>query len=145
MPRKGEMTINGKDAYDMFGAFLMGGALQTLLTPSALKPFVENQSRLQHGKRYILKDGNGNSLIRKTDREITLPICILASDTGSLALRLAALEEELNKGEITLRVKDIPDTVFHLVHRGNPSPSGMVEGMAIFSFKFNEPNPNDRT
>lgn len=145
MSQRGEMTINGKDAWDTFGVFILEGSVQTLMTPPANKAFIENESRMQHGKRVIVKDRNDNSLIRVSDRDITLPMCVKAENQTKLIEKLNAFVDELNAGEVKMEVSHFPGTVFHLIHKGAPTPSGHIRGMALFSFKFNEPNPKNRT
>ena len=49
---KGELFINGKDAYLEWGIGLENGALLTLMTPPPNKDLIENKSRLEHGKEW---------------------------------------------------------------------------------------------
>lgn len=48
---KDELRINGKDAYTTWGISMDNNALSELMTPSSNKTFIENESRLEHGKR----------------------------------------------------------------------------------------------
>ena len=50
---KGELYINGQDAWLTWGAFLDDASISALMTPAATKEFVKNNSRLEHGTRYI--------------------------------------------------------------------------------------------
>ena len=49
---KDELRINGKDAYTTWGISMDNNALSELMTPSSNKTFIENESRLEHGKRW---------------------------------------------------------------------------------------------
>ena len=48
---KDELYINGKDAYITWGISMDSTSLSFLMTPSANKAYLENESRLDHGKR----------------------------------------------------------------------------------------------
>lgn len=49
----GEFYINGKDCYTTWGISMDTSSLSALMTPSPLKEFIENKSRLEHGKRVL--------------------------------------------------------------------------------------------
>ena len=53
---KDELRINGKDAYTTWGISMDNNALSELMTPSSNKTFIENESRLEHGKRVVRQD-----------------------------------------------------------------------------------------
>ena len=55
---KDELRINGKDAYTTWGISMDNNALSELMTPSSNKTFIENESRLEHGKRAVRVGGN---------------------------------------------------------------------------------------
>ena len=61
----GEFYINGKDCHTTWGISMDTSSLSALMTPSPLKEFIENKSRLEHSKRVltsILKSMNEISL-----------------------------------------------------------------------------------
>lgn len=41
--------INGRNIWSTWGAELMDGALEAILTPPPVKDYIENDSRLEHG------------------------------------------------------------------------------------------------
>lgn len=144
MSQKGKLTINGKDAYDTWGAFLGEGCVASLLTPAPAKALITNTSRLQHGKRVIRTDASGNSLRRTDSRDVTLTVCISAPSTQVLATRLESFLVELEKGEVILRTSYLPNAVYHLDYVSCTQFS-QLRGLAKFAIKFNEPNPKNRT
>ena len=69
---KGELFINGKDAYTTWGISMDDTSLSALMTPAPNKEFTENVSRLNHGKS-VLTDG-----VRKDERNLTLQLNLTA-------------------------------------------------------------------
>ena len=61
-----ELLINNKDAYAIWGVKMGKGFLDVLGASSPMKEFIENKSRLEHGKRVIVNDP------KIDEREITL-------------------------------------------------------------------------
>lgn len=53
-----ELLINNKDAYTIWGVRMGKGFLDVLGASSPMKEFIENKSRLEHGKRVIINQGN---------------------------------------------------------------------------------------
>ena len=45
--------INGRNIWSTWGAELMDGALEAILTPPPVKDYIENDSRLEHGLSLI--------------------------------------------------------------------------------------------
>ena len=70
---KDELRINGKDAYTTWGISMDNNALSELMTPSSNKTFIENESRLEHGKRVVIANP------RVDVRNLTLQINLTAS------------------------------------------------------------------
>ena len=50
---KGQLYINGKDAYITWGIFLDETALSALMTPAPNKEFISNKYRSKDGKSVI--------------------------------------------------------------------------------------------
>ena len=50
---KGELLINGKDAWTTWGVCMGEGFLDSIDAPAPMKDYIENESRLEHGKRVI--------------------------------------------------------------------------------------------
>lgn len=51
---KDELYLNGKDAYTTWGISMNDTSLSELMTPTSNKEFIENESRIEHGKRVLV-------------------------------------------------------------------------------------------
>lgn len=71
---KGELFINNKDSYDSWGISMDTSSLSALMTPAPNKEFIENKSRLEHGKRIITANP------KMDERNLTLTIHLTAKD-----------------------------------------------------------------
>lgn len=140
---KGRLIINGKDAYETWGAYLLDGGVSALQTPPPMKPLITNTSRLQNGKRVTRKDRNGNSLLRMADRDLTLGIAIRGRDREEVDRRHASFVRELQGGEIRLEVREASGLVFRLDYL-NCTEFGHHGRLAKYALRVNEPNPGDR-
>ncbi|MFK2700232.1 hypothetical protein ACIXR5_12490 [Bacteroides fragilis] len=68
----GELYINNKDAYTTWGISMDTSSLSSLMTPPPMKDFIENKSRLEHGKRVITSNP------KIDERDITLTFNLTA-------------------------------------------------------------------
>lgn len=66
----GQLYINGSDAYMMYGVIMGDGFIENISMAAPLKEFVENDSRLEHGKRMIISNP------RLASRNVTLTFTI---------------------------------------------------------------------
>lgn len=64
----GDLIINGKDAFITWGVRMGDGFLDTIDGFNEMKDYIENESRLEHGKRVITDNAKVDS------REITLQL-----------------------------------------------------------------------
>mgnify|MGYP001115761044 CR=1 FL=1 len=71
---KGELFINNKDSYDNWGISMDTSSLSALMTPPPNKEFIENKSRLEHGKRVIA------ATPKVDERSLTLTINLTAKN-----------------------------------------------------------------
>lgn len=74
---KGELYINGKDAYETWGMSLSDTSLSALLTPPPNKDYIESKSRLKHGKSVILDN------VKVDERDVTLQVHFTAKNESS--------------------------------------------------------------
>lgn len=65
-----DLLINTQDAYTTWGVRMGEGFLDVLGASSPMKEFIENKSRLEHGKRVIINNP------KVDEREITLSFTI---------------------------------------------------------------------
>ena len=106
---KGQLYINGKDAYLTWGIFLDETALSALMTPAPNKEFISNKYRSKDGKSVIKHNP------RLDEREITLAFNMTAKDSDTFMTNYARFcEEVLAKGELVIRTR-LKDREFMLL------------------------------
>lgn len=115
--------------------------LDVLGASSPMKEFIENKSRLEHGKRVIINDP------KIDEREITLSFTIEGNSQSDYQAKKKAFFEELYKGVVDIQVPANSNEIYHLIYLGK----GVVYAQSLdqtfgkISAKFNEPNPANRT
>lgn len=134
----GQFFINGQDAYTTWGVTLSETGLSALMTPAPNKAIIENRSRLQHGKRVITDNP------KKDDRDLTLVINLTARSKEQFLARYASFCQELAKGRLDIKVAAMPGTVYRMDYQDCQQFSEFMFGIAKFSLRLNEPNPEDR-
>lgn len=138
---KGELIINGKDAWTQWGVNMGEGFIDTLDAPLPMKEYIENESRLEDGKRVL------TSNVKKDSREITLSFTITGTSESDYRSKKKAFETELYNGALTISVPKISGDVYHLIYTSKNVSYGLSLDRCFgnFSAKFEEPNPSDRT
>lgn len=141
-----ELYINGVDAYLNYGVRMGEGFLDALTQPSSPKDYIENESRLRHGKQVLTKNTQGNSIIRLASRDITLTFVVMGETHEELEQNRKKFYNELYKGEITIQVPEDSNDVYRLVYKGKPSSYGqdLARTTCKVAVKFEETNPNNR-
>lgn len=136
---KGQLYINGKDAYLTWGIFLDETALSALMTPAPNKEFISNKYRSKDGKSVIKHNP------KLDEREITLPFNMTAKDSDTFLTNYARFcEEVLAKGELVIRTRFQPNVLYRCIYLSCTQFSQCIREMAKFSLKLNEPDPSDR-
>ena len=136
---KGDVTINGKDAYTEWGINLEDGALSALMTPPPMKDYIESSSRLKHGTRILPENARCDA------REITLPFHIIAPDRAAFFENYKKFcNDVLLKGVMEITTKYDKNVCYRLVYLSCTQFTQYVREMAIFSLKVKEPNPTNR-
>lgn len=135
----GELFINGKDAYTTWGISMDNTSLSSLMTPAPNKEFIENKSRLEHGKRVITSNP------RKDERDLTLQINLTASNEDSFFARYDSFCEELETGCLDIRTKYQPTVMYRTIYLSCQQFSQFMRGVGKFILKLNEPNPKNRS
>lgn len=136
-----DLLINGKDAYATWGVRMGDNFLDTIGASSPMKDFIENKSRLEHGKRVIVNNP------KLDEREITLSFTIEGTSRSDYQEKKKAFFEELYKGEVVIQVPDNSSDVYHLIYLGKSITyaQSLDRTFGKISSKFNEPNPALRT
>lgn len=136
---KGQLLINGKDAYLTWGIFMEGTALSTLMTPAPCKEFISNSYRSKDGKKVIKHNP------RLDEREITVAFNMSAKNEDTFLANYAKFcEDVLATGEIILHTSFQPDVWYRCVYLSCTQFSQFNRELASFSLKLNEPDPSDR-
>lgn len=136
----GQASINGTNI-GSYGALLVKGAYEALLTPAPIKAVVQNDSRLQHGRRVIVEQ-DGSS-IKFDSREVTIPILFEGNTRGAYLSGLNSFTTAVTSGLIEFACPSLGITFKLLYQRCQKSKDyGLTYG--VYNFTFLEPNPNDR-
>ena len=136
-----ELLINGENAYTTWGVRMGDGFLDVLGASSPMKEFIENKSRLEHGKRVIINDP------KIDEREITLSFTIEGNSQSDYQAKKKAFFEELYKGVVDIQVPANSNEIYHLIYLGKSVAyaQSLDQTFGKISAKFNEPNPANRT
>lgn len=134
----GTFYINGKDAYTEFGITLDTSSLSALMTPPPVKEFIENKSRLESGKRVVPFSPQVD------ERSITFTFNLSASSEEQFFERYDKFCEELKTGVLRLETKYQPGVVYKTIYQSCGQFTQFLRGIAKFSLKLVEPNPQDR-
>lgn len=142
-----KLLINNLDALSTWGVRMGYGFLEALNTPLEPKGYISNEMRNEHGKTFVVQDNQGNSLIRFKSRDLTLTFTIEGKNTEELERRKLAFYNVLYQGELTLKVPQNNENVYHLLYNGKPSAyaHNIQRTFCKVSLKFIEPNPMNRT
>ena len=106
---KGELFINGEDAYLQWGISMDDTSLSELMTPPANKAFIENESRLQHGKRVVVANP------KLDQRNLTLQINLTAPTEEQFFVRYSNFCKVLATGVLHLKTKYQPGVVYKTI------------------------------
>lgn len=136
----GQLYINGKDAWTTWGVRMGEGFLDALDAPLPMKDYIENESRLEHGKRMITTGAKVDS------REVTLGFTIAGTSESDYRSKKKAFLSELQQGAFTVEVPALGPEVYRLVYTGKSVSYGLSLGRTFghFSMKATEPDPTDR-
>lgn len=135
-----DLIINRKDALETWGVRMGDGFLDAIDGFNEMKDYIENESRLEHGKRMITDNA------KVASREITLQFTIEGSSEGDYRSKKKAFQTELEKGAVNIKVPALGDEVYKLVYLGKSISYGLSLDRCFckISSKFCEPNPMDR-
>ena len=134
--------VNGYwvDAYEN-GISMGDDFIDTLENPSAMKEFVEDNCRLEHGKTVILDD------LYLDSRSLTLQFVIEGSSQSDFISKRDAFYSLLYAGSVNIYVPALGDKVYKLIYSGKSATYGHTLDLCSckVSASFTEPNPHDRT
>lgn len=134
----GELYINSKDAYSTWGISLTSNSISALMTPAPNKSFIENKSRLEHGKRVITTNP------KVDERNVTLELQLTAKSETEFFNKYESFCEELATGVLNIRTKYQPTITYKMLYLSCNQFSQFMRGIGKFTLKLCEPNPTDR-
>ncbi len=134
----GELYINGQDAYTTWGISLDRTGLSALMTPAGQKEVVENESRLENGRRAIVKSP------RVAARDVSLVFNMSARVQELFMARYASFCEQLQTGQLVIRTKYQPTTYYKFIYRSCTQFTQTQRELAKVVRRLTEPNPGDR-
>ena len=134
----GDLYINSQDAWATWKVAMGNGFIENLLVPAGLKEFIENESRLENGKRVITTNPKVSS------RDVTLTFNIHGDTTTEYLSNYAAFVAILQAGTVKIRVPAINMT-FNLIYKKSSSFNiGRARMDSSLAVKFEEPDPTNR-
>ena len=107
-----ELLINGENAYTTWGVRMGEGFLDVIGASAPMKDFIENKSRLEHGKRVIINNP------KVDEREITLSFTIEGNSQSDYQAKKKAFFDELYKGVVDIQVPANSNEIYHLIYLG---------------------------
>lgn len=135
----GDLYINNQDAWGQWKVAMGDGFIENILLPAGNKDFIENESRLEHGKRVITTNP------KVASRDVTLTFNIHGDTTAGYLTNYAAFVAVLQAGAVKIRVPTINMT-FNLIYKKSTSFAlGRSRKNSKLVVKFEEPNPMDRS
>jgi len=138
---KGDLIINGKDAWETWGVNMGEGFLDVIDGFSPMKDYIENDSRLEHGKRVLVAEP------RVASRDMTLQFTIKGASEDDFRAKRRAFEDELRKGGVNINVPALGTDTYKLIYLGKSVSYAMnrARTFCTISAKFEEPNPMERS
>lgn len=137
----GDLFINGKDAFSTWGVRMGDAFLDSIDGFNQMKDYIENESRLEHGKRVITDNAKVDS------REITLQFTIEGRSESDYRMKKKAFQTELEKGTVNIKIPALGSEIYKLIYLGKSLSYGLSYDRCFgkVSSKFCEPNPMDRS
>lgn len=136
---KGDLFINGKDAFETWGVNMNEGFLNNLLTPPPAKGYIENKSRLENGKRVLLDNKKDD------ERDLTLVFTIKGSNQSDYISKFKAFTTEMSTGLVAINVPVIGGEVFRVYYKNSVSFAiSLDRTFSKIAMKVCEPDPSNR-
>lgn len=137
---RGELYINGQDAWTTWGIMLDDSSLSALMTPPAIKDFPKNSSRLESGTRYITLNP------KLKERDVTLSLQFVAdSKAAFLANYNAFCNNVLALGKLTISTMYQSGVKYFFIYNSCTQYRQFMFKIAKFSLRLTEYNPSNRT
>lgn len=138
MNMTGDLFINNQDAWNVFGVNMGDGFIENILIPAGNKSYIENESRLEHGKRVLYN----NAKIQ--DRDVTLTFNIHGNSQADYLNKYDLFVEELHKGKVIIEIPALNKKFTLSYQKSTSFALSSSRTSSKLSVKFNEPNPTLR-
>lgn len=136
---KGDLIINNKDAFTEWGISMADGFIEKILIPPPMKSVIENESRLEHGKRIIPSE------LKISFRDVTLTFHIQGGADTVYMSRYKSFLNELQSGMMNIRIPKLGNEVYKLLYvKATSFNQNYNRTSSKLVVKFEEPNPMDR-
>lgn len=135
------LKINGLDAAQVYGVSMGKGFVDALTSPLPVKEYIENTSRLSHGKRVVPVSP------MLDERELTLQFVIRGVTKADYLSKKREFLEVLYAGFVAVEVDELGSEVYNLLYMGKNISYAQNTQMTMcrISAKFCEPNPSNRS
>jgi len=132
-----DLVINGKDAYEEWGVCMGEGFMENILIPAGMKDVIQNESRLEHGKRVILSNP------KLAARDVTLVFNIEGETEEDYLLKFRSFVTELQKGIIDINIPVLGAEVYRLIYQKSTSfGQNRNRTFSALTVKMEEYNPS---
>lgn len=139
---KGQLYINGVDAFATWGISLNQDGLSALMTPAPNKGYISNDSRLEHGVRCV----DAPDTVKVDQRQVNITFNLIASTEEQFFARYAAFcTEVLEAGAINIRTSFQPTVLYRCKYESCTQFTQFMRGIAHFALRLTEPNPKNRS
>lgn len=137
----GELFINGKDAYMEWGVNMGDKFLDALGEKAGKKEYITNDNKLKDGIEYC------DAVPKTNERQLTLTFTITGSSSSDFTAKKDAFFDELDKGDISIKVPDDSAKVYHLKFKDSTGSYALNTKRTFckVGIKFVELNPRNRT
>lgn len=133
------VTINGKNAKTTWGIVFDSSSISALMTPAPAKDRIENESRLEHGKRVITANPKVDA---RTNIQLTLSL--YADSETEFFSKYDSFCAELEAGALNIIVSSRPTVVYKCLYKSCKQFTQYNNRLARFTLTVEEPNPKDR-
>lgn len=133
------VMINNQNVKLNWGIVFDSSSISALMTPAPMKDFIENASRLEHGKRVVTTNPKVES------RTLSLSFSLYANDEETFFNRYDSFCAELEKGTVNIMLSNRPTIVYKLIYKSCKQFTQYNNRLAKFILNLEEPNPKDRS
>ncbi len=137
---KGDLLINGLDAWDTYGVNMSDNFIDVLCSTASMKDYVTSNSRLEDGIRVITENAKIDS------RDLTLVFTLTGKDKEDYLQKKTDFEEVLYNASVTISIPPRSEEIYFLKYQKCMSfAESKTRRFCKIAVKFIEPDPTRRT